>query len=39
MITLPFFMNDLPKTIKMNSKPVIFADNSNLSITKPSPAD
>jgi hypothetical protein len=34
-----FFMNELPKTVKINSKPVLFADDSSLSITNPSPAD
>jgi hypothetical protein len=32
-------MNGLPTTIKMNSKPVLFADDSNLSITNPITAD
>lgn len=32
-------MNELPKTVKINSKPVLFADDSSLSITNPSPAD
>jgi len=34
-----FFMNDLLKTIKMNSKPFLFADDSNLIITNTSPAE
>lgn len=38
---LPFFFynNDLPKIIKINSEPVLFADDASLIITKPSPID
>jgi hypothetical protein len=32
-----FYNNDLPKIMKINSEPVLFADDTSLIITKPSP--
>lgn len=33
------YINDLPKSVKNNSKPVLFADDTSIIITNPSPRD